>query len=116
MTRELHNAIMKRPKLRNKILRNKSLTNRKKCKIQRNICKKMRESKKVYFSSLNTNKITDVRTFWRRVVPLFTKKASRSDKFINTGGGKNISDGKELCQTFNNFFSNAVSYWKIHNL
>ena len=47
--------------------------------------------------------------------PLFTKKASKSEIIIITGGEKNISNDKELTQTFNNVLSNAVSDMKIHD-
>ena len=40
MTKELHKAIMKRSKLRNKYLKNKNAINRNNYKVQRNYCKK----------------------------------------------------------------------------
>ena len=50
-------------------------------KIQQNLCKKLlRKTEKSYFESLNTKKITDDRTFWKNVVPLFTNKVSRGEK------------------------------------
>ena len=50
-------------------------------KIQQNLCKKLlRKTEKSYFESLNTKKITDDRTFWKNVVPLFTYKVSRGEK------------------------------------
>ena len=39
MTKQLHNAIMKRSRYRNKFLKDKSQTNREDYKIQRNFCK-----------------------------------------------------------------------------
>ena len=52
-------------------------------KIQGNLCKKLsRKTKKSYFERLNTKKITDDRTFWKNVVPLFTNKVSRGEKII----------------------------------
>ena len=57
MTKELHNAIMKRSRYRNKFLKDKSQTSRENYKIQRNLCKKLlRKTKKSYFESLNTKK------------------------------------------------------------
>ena len=41
MTKELHNAIMKTSRCRNKFLKDKSQTNRENDKIQRNLCKKL---------------------------------------------------------------------------
>ena len=106
MTKELHNAIM-----RNKFLKDKSQTSRENYKIQRNLCKKLlRKTKKSYFESLNTKKITDNSTF---CVPLFTNKASRGEKIILTEAEGHIPDDKRICKIFNNFFSNVVSYLKI---
>ena len=97
MTKELHNTtIMKRSRYRNKFLKDKSQTSRENYKIQRNLCKKLlRKTKKSYFESLNTKKITDNRTFWKTVVPLFTNKASRGEKTILNEAEKHISADKK---------------------
>ena len=115
MTKELHNAIMKRSRYRNKFLKDKSQTNRENYKIQRNLCKKLsRKTKKSYFESLNTKKILLAnRTFWKTVVPFFSNKASTGEKIILNEAEKHISDDKKLCTIFNNFFTNVVSDLKI---
>ena len=114
MTKELHNAIMKRSRYRNKFLKDKSQTSRENYKIQRNLCKKLlRKTKKSYFESLNTKNIADNRTFWKTVIPLSTNKVSRGEKIILTEAEKQISDDKKTCKIFNNFFSNVVSDLKI---
>ena len=83
MTKELHNAIMKRSRYRNKFLKDKSQISRDNHKIQRNLSKKLlRKTKKSYFESLNTKKLMDNRSFGKTVVPLFTNKASRGEKII----------------------------------
>ena len=41
MTKELHKAIMKRSRLRNKVLKNKNEINRNNYKVQGNYCKKV---------------------------------------------------------------------------
>ena len=57
MTEEIHNAIMKRSRYRNKFLKDKSQTSRENYKIQQNLCKKLlKKTKKSYFESLNTKK------------------------------------------------------------
>ena len=112
MTKELHHAIMKRSRHRNKFLKDKSQTSKKK----RNLRKKLwRKTKKSYFESLNTKKITDNRTFWQTVVPLFAKKASKGETIILNKVEKHVSDDKRICTIFNNFFSNVVSDLKIPN-
>ena len=95
MTKELHNAIMKRSKYRNKFLEDKSQASRENYKIQRNLCKKLlRKTKKSCFESPNTKKITDNRTIWK---PLFTDKVSRGEKIIITEAEKHMSDDKKIC-------------------
>ena len=85
MTKELHKAIMKILRLRNKneINKNKNEINRNNYKVQRNFCKKLvKVTKKRYFNNLNTSKVTDNRTFLNTVVPLFTNKPFRGAKII----------------------------------
>ena len=66
---------MKRSRLRNKYVKSKSLTDRKKYNIQRKFCKKLlRTTKKEYFNNLDTKKVTDNKTFWRTVVTTFSNK------------------------------------------
>ena len=109
MTKELQNVIMKRSRYRNKFLKEKSKTNRENYKIQQNLCKKLlRKTKKSHFKSLNTKKITDNRTFWLTVVPLFAIKASKGEKIILNEAEQHISDDKKICGIFNNLFSKVV--------
>ena len=116
MTKELHKAIMKRSRLRNKFLKNKNEINRNNYKVQRNYCKKLlKTTKKQYFNNLNTTKVTDNSTFWKTVVPLFTNKPSRGEKVILKEGNKNITNGVELCEVFNTYFSNIVASLNIPN-
>ena len=109
MTKELQ----KRSRYRNKFSKDKSQTSRENYKIHRNLCKKLlRKTKKSYFESLNTKRITDNRTLWQTAVPLFTKKASKDEKIILNEAEKHISDDKKICTIFNNFFSNVASNLK----
>ena len=62
-----------------------------------NFCKKhLRTTKKEYFSNLNTKKVTDNRTFWGNVVPIFSNKDSKKDKIILNEDGKTASDKKRI--------------------
>ena len=81
MTKELHKAIVKRSRLRNKFLKTKSITDRKNYNVQRNYCKKLlRSTKKSYFNNLDISKINDNRSFWKTIVPLFSKKNLKKRK------------------------------------
>ena len=117
MTKELHKAIMKRSRSRNKFLKTNSITDRKNYDLQRNYCKKLlRATKKSYFNNLEIIKINDNRSFWEAIVPLFSKKNSKSEKINLTEEGKNVSDNAELCRIFNNYFWEIVSNLKIPSL
>ena len=60
------------------------------------------------YLKLDTKKITDNRNFWRTVLPLFTQNSSKCDKINLIDNSKTISSDEELCETFNQFFSNVV--------
>ena len=95
-------------------MKSKSLTDRKQYTIHCNFCKKLlRTTKKRYFNNLDTKKVTDNRTFWRTVVPIFTNKNLKSDNIILNEQGKTVSDKKELCRTFSTYFANIVSDLQI---
>ena len=95
---------MKKSRLRNKFLKNKNEINRNNYKVQRNYCKKLlKTTKKQYFNNLNTSKVTDNRTFWKTVVPLFTNKPSRDAKSFSRKV-INITNDSELCEVFKRIF------------
>ena len=82
MSKDLHKAIMKRSKIRNKFVKSRNLSDRK------NFCKKMlKNTKRTCFNNLGIRKVTDNRTFRKIIVPLFSKKFSKSEKI-------NLADGK----------------------
>ena len=57
MTKELHKAIMKRSRLRNNFLKDRTENNQKNLKHQRNFCEKLlRTTKKSYYSNLDIKK------------------------------------------------------------
>ena len=109
MSKELHKAIMKRSRLRNKFLKHRTETTKKNYSTKRNLCKKLlKNTKKTYFENLDTKKITDNRSFWRTVPQLFTQNSSKSETINLIDDSKIISSDEELCETFNQFFSDVV--------
>ena len=57
MTRELHKAVMKRSRIRNKLLKDRIENNQKNFKLQRNFCKKLlRTTKRSYYSNVDIKK------------------------------------------------------------
>ena len=66
---------MKRSCLRNKFLNTKIDIDRKAYNKQRNLCVSLiRIEKKNFFSNINTNDITDNKTFCKTIKPFFTDK------------------------------------------
>ena len=60
------------------------------------------------YLKLDTKKITDNRNCWRTVLPLFTQNSLTCDTINLIDNSKTISTDEELCETFNQFFSNVV--------
>ena len=88
MTKELHKAIMKRSRLGNKFLKNRTENNQKNSKHQRDFCKKfLRTTKKSCYSNLDIKKVTDNKTFWKTIIPLFTKRPLKGEKINLTESG-----------------------------
>ena len=72
---------MKRSQLRNKFLNTKSDIDRKAYNKQRNLCVSLiRREKKNFFNNISTRDITDNKTFWKTVKPLFTDKIQTKSK------------------------------------
>ena len=72
MTKELHKAIMKRSKVRNKFLKSKTLSDRKAYTSQRNFCKKLlRNTKRTYFNNLDIKKVTVTKHFGKLLFRCF---------------------------------------------
>ena len=68
MNKALSKETMKRTRLRNKFLKDRSEENKKKYSKQRNYCVSLlRKSKSDYFGNLNEKNINDNKTFWKTV-------------------------------------------------
>ena len=104
MTKELQKPIMKRSRLRNKFLKDRTEKNQKNFERQINFCKKLlRITKKLYYSNLDISKITDNKSFWKTIIPLFTKRSLEGEEINFIENGKNISNDTELCDIINCF-------------
>ena len=63
---------MRRTRLRNKFIDSKTDADRIAHNKQRNYCVSLiQKEKKAYYSNLNIRDVTDNKTFWRKVKPLF---------------------------------------------
>ena len=70
MTKDLHKAIMKRSRLRNKFLRDRTDISREEYKKQRNLCVSLLKKAKKIIKIIKS--VTDNKKFWQTVKPLFS--------------------------------------------
>ena len=80
---KIHIEVMRRNRLRNKFIDSKTDTDRIAYNKQRNYCVRLiRKEKKVYYSNLKIRDVTDNKTFWRKVKPLFSEKVNLQTKIL----------------------------------
>ena len=118
MDKKLNQAVIVRPKLRNKFLKLKTEATRLAYANQHNYCVKLLQQKKrQYFESLNLSSITDNKLFRKTVSPLFTEKnESRNNKITLVECGKVLADDVKIAETFNSFFGNIVNTLNIEKV
>ena len=74
---KIHKEIMRRTRLRNKFINFKTNADRIACNKQRNCCVSLiRKEKKAYYSNVKMRDVTDNKTFWRKVKPVFPEKVN----------------------------------------
>ena len=110
MTIILCKAIMKRSELASKYHKTKNNEDYSKFKKQGNFCSKLyKKERKKFYNNLNIEDITDNKKFWITIKPLLSEKGVCGSSKINlVVNEENLSDDKELAETFNNYFNNAV--------
>ena len=103
-------AIMKQTRLRNRLLKDMSDSNRVAYNTQRNYCVSLvRKAKKSYYNNLDHKKIEGNKTFWKTIKPQFTDKGINHDNITLVENEETVSDNKEISETLNNFFSEVVT-------
>ena len=109
ITKELRKEIMKRTKLLNIYRRDKSFRSRQAYRRQRNICTRLcKRNKRDYYCNLHPSCVTSNKKFWKSVKPLFSEKSLTRDNITLIEKGSITDDSKEVADTFNDFFINAV--------
>ena len=109
MNRTLHKAVMKRSRLRNKYLKNRTEENKLAFNQQRNICVTLfRKEKYDYYNNLNVKKITDNKTFWKTIKPFLSDKGPSTQIITLIEKEEIISDDDKVANIFNTFFTNTV--------
>ena len=114
ITKELRKEHMKRSRLRNKYLKEKSDESARAYKIQRNKCVSLlKKAKKAHYKNLNPASICDNKSFWRTVKPLFSENAASTDNITLVENEVIVNDDATISEIFNDFFSNAVKNLNI---
>ena len=109
MTKGLHKAIMKRSRLRNKFLRDRTETSRIEYKKQKKNCVNLlKKAKKNHFAKLDVNSVLDNRKFWQNVKPLFSRKVKAKTTIKLIENDETIDNEIKIAKIFNEYFVNTV--------
>ena len=103
MNEKLSKEIMKRSRLRSKFLNTKSDLDRKAYNKQKNISL-LRKEKKEFYGKLNTNVLTESRTFWKSAKSFLAEKSKRAYKITLIEDNQIISQNKQNAKIFNEYF------------
>ena len=116
MNKDLSKAIMTRSRLRNRYNKTPSHENLVAYKKHRNFCVKLcRITKRNYYNNIKLNKITDNKSFWNTIKPLFSDKQTVSQQITLIEGDDIIYKDKEVADKMNNFFVNAIENLNIED-
>ena len=105
---------MKRSRLCNNFLKNRTGENKTLYIKQRNYCVSLlKKSKKKYFANLNEKDILDNKLFWKTIKPSFSDKIMTRDRINLSEKGELVKTELETAEVLNKFFSNIVNNLEI---
>ena len=114
ITKDLSKAIMKRSKLRNNYLKNKTDANRMLYKKQRNYCVSLlRKSKTNYYANLDEKKVPDNKLFWKVIKPSLSDKSCAKEQINLVEKGEILKTDLETA-VLNTLFGNIVKNLEIN--
>ena len=110
MTKDLHEAIMKRSRLKNKFLRDRTDISREEFKKEKEIFALafFKKAKKDHFANLDTKSVTDNKKFWQTVKPLSSNKVKAKTVIKLIENDAMIDHESEIAKIFNEYFVNIV--------
>ena len=109
MTKDLPRAIMKRSRLLNNFLLDRTETSRKEYEKQRNFCiNLLKKAKKDHFPNLDVNSFLDNRRSWQKFRPLFSNKVEAKPTIILFENDKMIDNEIKFAKIFNEYFVNIL--------
>ena len=110
MSKALRKAIMKRTQLRSKYYKTNNIIDLNNLKIQRNYVSRLyKKEKKKFFNNIDMSNFSDNYKFWKNINRLFSEKVQVGSNITLVSENQIISEDKEVAETLNNFFKNAVS-------
>ena len=99
MTKDLHKAIMKRSRLRNKFLRDWADISREEYKNHRYLCVSLlKKSKKYHFTNLDIKSVTDNKKFWQTVKPFVSNKVKAKTVIRSVENDEMIDDESQIAK------------------
>ena len=114
ITKDLSKAIMKRSRLRNNFLKNRTGKNKTSYTKQWNYCVSLlKKSRKKHFANLNEKDILDNKLFWKTIKPSFSDKIMTRDRINLSEKGELVKTELETAEVLNKFFSNIVNNLEI---
>ena len=114
MSNHLRKAIMNRSRLLNKFKKDNSEQNKWAYKKQRNLCVKLlKKAKRTFYNTLDVKKISDNKTFWKKIKLNFTEKTIKDQKTTLVKNDSVISEDSELAEVFSKYFENVVKNLNI---
>ena len=114
MNKSLTSAHMKRSRLMNLYLKDKTETSRIAYIKQRNYCASLLgKTKKDHYANLDEKDVADNKQFWKTVKPLLSNKVKSAEKITLVEGEEIITEDGENAEILNKVFSNAVKNLKI---
>ena len=96
---------MKRTKLCNKFLKERTDKSKKRYTSQRNCCvSQLKKTKKNYYNSLNQKDVSDNKTFWKTVKPFLSDKMVSKEQILLGENDEIISEDNKIAESLNSFF------------
>ena len=115
VSKALRKAIMKRSCLENVYFKKQDNHSLRAYKKQKNYCSRLyKKERKKFFNNLNPKFVSDNKSFWKTVKPLFSSKGSYNANIKLTDKDEIIQNDKNVAETLNSFFENAVSSLKLN--
>ena len=109
INKEIQQFVMVRSKLRKKILKIRSESDKKASNKQRNKCVSLlRKTKKAYYSNLNVKDVVDNKKFSETIKSFFSDKSNSFQNISLIKNGNLLTNYFEIVESFNKYFQNLV--------